>query len=124
MRLLGAAGSVILLGALILVGIGLFGGPDTPFSVFGAPHAHSQGNPGDSKSRLHSGRSTPGQPGSGPSSSRSPSPRPRLSGSRSPSGTPTSASTSPAPTNSAGKTPPGQTKSPPPHPSPSSTHAK
>src|SRR5260370_6902060 len=49
MRLLGAGASVLLVGALILVGIGLFGGPNTPFSVFGAPTPSPHGNPGTAR---------------------------------------------------------------------------
>ncbi|HKR71952.1 MAG TPA: hypothetical protein VJT16_24175, partial [Streptosporangiaceae bacterium] len=43
MRVLGAAASVFLIGALVIAGVGLFGGPDTPFSVFGAPAGNGGG---------------------------------------------------------------------------------
>jgi hypothetical protein len=42
MRVFGAAASVLLVGALIVAGIGVFGGPNTPFSVFSA-HGRDQG---------------------------------------------------------------------------------
>jgi len=57
MRLLGAGSSVLLVGALILAGIGLFGGPNTPLSVFGA-HGQS-GTGGGKQSGAHS---APGRP--------------------------------------------------------------
>src|SRR6266704_2249573 len=109
MRLLGAAGSIFLLGALILAGLGLFGGPPS-----------QQGNSGAGGQPGRSGQGAPG--GSPGSRTPSPAPRPSGSGSASPSAQPTSVSASPAPTNRAGKTPPGQTNSPSPrpHPSPSS----
>ena len=119
MRLLGAAGSIFLVGALILVGLGLFGGPNNPLSVFGSPpsgkgHSGAGGQPGRS-GQSASGQQAPGASASGASG-------PRSSPSASASAQPTSLSTSPAPTNRAGKTPPGQTSSPSarPRPSPSS----
>lgn len=118
MRLAGAAGSVILVGALVLVGIGLTGGPDTPFSLFSAPHVHGHGH----RSRS-SGHGTPGRHlprPAVPSSSSDPSARLRPSASASPTPSP---SPSPVPTNKAGKTPPGLSHSPHPHPHPSS-HGK
>jgi|SRR6185437_14797372 hypothetical protein len=124
MRVFGAAASVVLVGALIMAGIGLFGGPETPFSVFGAPPAPARGHHGPAGSAPGSSRSMqPNAPsGSGPAHSGQPSPTPTPSRSRhSPSPTPTS---SPAPTNKAGRTPPGQGRSKSPHPSPSSTHAR
>lgn len=112
MRLAGAAGSVVLVGALVLVGIGLTGGPDTPFSMFSAPHEHGQTH----RSRS-SGHGTPGRhlpPSAVPSPSSDPSARPRPSASASPT---TSPGPSPVPTNKAGKTPPGLSHSPHSHPS-------
>jgi hypothetical protein len=130
MRMMGAGGSVLLVGALILVGISLFGGPDTPFSVFGAPIAQRQGQPGTGGAGKQSGPSAPGRPapGSGSSSSRpGQHASPTRSGAPSPSrSAPTSPTASPSstPTNGAGKTPPGRTKPPQPHPSPSSSHGR
>jgi hypothetical protein len=118
MRLLGAGASVLLVGALILAGIGLFGGPDTPFSVFRAPIASRHDDPGTT-GHSASGQHGPGAaggsqpPGSPTSPGRSPSP----SHSAAPSSP--APSTSPAPTNSAGKTPPGLRRTKKPHPSPS-----
>jgi hypothetical protein len=111
MRMLGAGGSVLLLGAVILVGIGLSGGPDTPFTVFGAPATH----------RHADGRPAPGSASSPPTGTpitpaRSRAPSPTKSADPSPAPSPTS---SPAPTNRAGKTPPGHSRSQNPHPSPS-----
>ena len=120
MAMLGAAGSILLVAALVLAGIGLFGGPDTPFSVFGAPKIADQGKHGAGQpggQGHHAGGS--GSPGAGGSSapSGSGSPSPSGSAAPSPTGSPSSA---PTPTNKAGRTPPGQVRSPRPHPSPTS----
>ncbi len=122
MRLAGAGGSVVLVGALVLVGIGLTGGPDTPFSVFSAPHRHSQEHRSRSSRHGTAGRQRPGSavPSSSPDPPASPQPSPSASPS-SPAAGPsptTSPGTSPAPTNKAGKTPPGRSHSAHPHPSP------
>src|SRR5262249_50149446 len=96
MRVLGAAASVFLVGALVIAGGGLFGGPDTPFSVFGAP----AGNGGDQQASH--GRKDPA-----PGASSVPaagSAKPSASADHSPSRRP---GASPTPTNKAGKTPPG-----------------
>jgi hypothetical protein len=117
MRVLGAGASVLLVGALILAGIGLFGGPDTPFSVFRAPIANrGQGGPDGGAGHSASGQRVPGaadgsQPPGSPTSPASPS------HSAAPSSP--APSTSATPTNSAGKTPPGLSRSRKPHPSPS-----
>jgi len=68
MRLVGAGVSVLLVGALILAGIGLFGGPNTPLSVFGA-HGQSGTGGAGKQSGAHSAPGRPA-PGSGSSSSR------------------------------------------------------
>src|SRR5260370_19495741 len=124
MRMLGAGASILLVGALILVGIGLFGGPNTPFSVFGAHGARRPGDPGTARDHGRaghraSGRHAPGTPGgaSAPGSTTSPAPSPSKSAGRSsPAPSP---SASPTPTNKAGRTPPGRNRSKKPHPSPS-----
>ncbi|HEX5189781.1 MAG TPA: hypothetical protein VFW16_09585 [Streptosporangiaceae bacterium] len=121
MRVIGAAASMALVGALVLAGVGLFGGPDTPFSVFGAPAKPTHG-PGAAGPRGSGGRapgSASGVPGapSAPARSGKPSPSPSTSQDHSPTPTPTS---SPTPTNKAGRTPPGQGRSKRPRPSPSS----
>jgi len=131
MRMAGAGGSVLLVGALILVGIGLFGGPNTPLSVFGAPVAHGRSGTGGAgkQSGAHSapGRPTPGagssssRPGQHTSPTLSGSPSPSHSAAPSPTASPSS---SPTPTSTASMTPPGHTKTPHPHPSPSSSHGR
>jgi hypothetical protein len=125
MRVFGAAASVVLVGALIIAGIGLFGGPNTPFSVFGAPAATDHGHQGTTGRGNGTAPGSSSRPPDAPSSSApagssKPSPSPSTSRRRSPTPTPSS---SPSPTNKAGKTPPGQGRSKTPHPSPSSTHA-
>jgi hypothetical protein len=126
MRVFGAAASVVLVGALIIAGIGLFGGPNTPFSVFGAPAAKDHGHRGATGTGTgnapgSSSRSPTDAPSGSASRSGKPSPSPSPSTSRHRSATPTPTS-SPSPTNPAGKTPPGQDRSKTPHPSPSPTH--
>jgi hypothetical protein len=128
MRVFGAAASIVLVGALVMAGIGLFGGPNTPFSVFGAPASGDHGHQGTTGQGASGGPASAsslpaGAPGSGPahSGSRSPSPSPSASRDQSPAPTP---SISPTPTNKAGKTPPGQSRSKQPHPSPSSSHGR
>src|SRR5215472_14336204 len=116
MKAAGVAGSLLLVGALVLVGLSLFGGPNTPLSVFVKPPSPAG----------RSGHESPGHAGSVSGTSapraRSESPAPRPS----PSGKGTGQSASPTPTNPAGKTPQGHRRSPSrhPHPSPSSTHAR
>src|SRR5258708_39573454 len=74
MRLLGAGSSVLLVGALILAGIGLFGGPNTPLSVFGAPDGHDRSGTAGAGEQSGAPRAPrPPAPGSGSRSSR---PRP------------------------------------------------
>jgi len=117
MRLAAACGSVVLVGALALVGIGLTGGPDTPFSLFSAPHRQGQGHRGRSPGHGTAGRQLPGS--AVPSSNPDPSARPQPSPSALPSSpSPTTRpATSPALTNKAGETPPGRSHSAHPHPS-------
>lgn len=122
LRIVGVAGSMFLVSALVLVGLGLFGGPNTPLSVFGPrPHPSHSGAAG------RDGKGEPGRDRPGSSANRTPSAR-RSSHSRTASATPTASSSkpSPTPTNKGGKTPRGHTRSPDPHPhpSPSSTHAR
>lgn len=113
LRVFGAAASALLVGALIVAGIGLFGGPDTPFSVFSA-HGHGdQGGSDPGKKSDQGGYPGTSAPGAGSTShgasrSRSSTPSPTAS-----------PSSSPSPTNGAGKTPPGRSRSRRPHPSPS-----
>lgn len=119
MRRVGVAASIFLIGALILVGIGMFGGPRTPFSLW-APQSqgHTQAGP-SVRHRQHAGSGAPGHtapwqasaPSPGPDHSPTPSPAP---GSASPTSSP---SDSPSPTNPAGHTPPGRNHSKKPHPS-------
>ncbi|MDR2984827.1 MAG: hypothetical protein LBV34_08295 [Nocardiopsaceae bacterium] len=111
LRVVGAAASVLLVGALIVAGIGLFGGPNTPFSVFGAPPANGKGHPGGDGDRAPASGAASNP---GPSRSATPSPSGSGSHSRSPR-----ASRSPSQTNKAGNTPPGLSRSKKPHPSPS-----
>ncbi|HET9898212.1 MAG TPA: hypothetical protein VFQ44_25055 [Streptosporangiaceae bacterium] len=125
MRVLGAVASVLMVGALIMAASGLFGGPDTPFSVFGSPSAQRHDQHGASGHSGKGGGTAPGSAtrsglvspsGSAPSPSGSASPSPSASG-RSPAPT---QSISPVPTNKAGRTPPGLSRTKRPHPSPSS----
>ena len=133
-RRIGVSASIFLVGALILVAAGLFGGPRTPFSLWGAPRSPAHGQPGAGPSGARPGRhagpgaTAPGStaPSQRPGSSRHPSPSPSSAPSPSPAPTPTpgpTSSGSPAPTNPAGHTPPGRNHSKKPHPT-KSPHAK
>ncbi|HEX9035150.1 MAG TPA: hypothetical protein VF834_25190 [Streptosporangiaceae bacterium] len=114
MRLIGAGASVFLVGVLILVGIGLFGGPSSRLSVFGPQPQQPPGPHSTHAGKRHHGTRDHSTPAPDRSTSRSPSPAPSSSrpASPSPSGSP-----SPSPSH-------GHAKSPHPHPSPSSTHGK
>src|SRR5262249_14354804 len=107
MRVLGAGASVLLVGALIMAGIGLFCGPNTPFSVFSAQDAH--GHRDKDAGKQSDRRATPG-PGGTVGSSVPGGRRTSLGVSPSPShsSAPSAkASRTPSPTNRAGRTPPG-----------------
>jgi hypothetical protein len=111
----------MLVGALIVVGLGLLGGPGTPFSVFRArigTHHGQQDAAGDHDRRAGHGAGpySPGAAGGVPPTGSPASPAP------SPTRSSPAAPPRPPPTNKAGKTPRGHRRSKKPHPS-QSPHA-
>ena len=136
MRLLGIGAGLAIAGSLVLITVGLAGGPRAPFISWALLHHPGGAAPGQRPSGGHSGSgqarsAAPGaaspspsaSPQPSPSADPRPSPQPSVSLSPSP-GTSTAIPTStatPIPTNPAGRTPRGYTKTPTPNPH-KSTH--
>jgi len=129
MRLLGIGAGLAIVGSLVLITVGLAGGPQAPFISWALPH-HPGGAAGQRPSGGHSGSGQARSAAAGaaapspsaspqPSPSADPRPSPQPSASSSPS--PGTSTATPSPTNPAGRTPPGQTKTPTPNPH-KSTH--
>jgi len=123
MRRLGVGASVVLLACLIVMAVGLLGGPRVPVLLWSGGNAGAlSGQPGaagTAKSAPASPAPAP-LPGRDPARPSSPSPSPSAGPARSWPG-PSRSAGSPAPvmTNPAGKAPPGLNRSP----QPKHTHA-
>jgi hypothetical protein len=127
MRLFGIGASLALLACLIVMAVGLLGGPGASI----IPWASGNGDPAGSApgSAGAAGNGRPGSAQPNPTTMPSPTPistfgrtpstrpgSPSGSGSPSPSARSSSSSPSPSSTNLAGKTPPGQNRTPQPTP--------